>query len=524
MLRHVLLTMSLALFALAVPPAPANLHAQVVGGAIKLGWTAAPGASTYNLYRGTASHNEALYATGIISLYFENTKVSKGPTYFYEVTAVNGTGESARSNEVSISLVPPASTTTAKKPAPVSSGGPGVVTFLGILVALLLAVGALVVVRWRTTSQPKVAVPVQSNLPLDDFADGGFFADQPVGDQVPAAVDLPAQMQSGGGLISRFSAPVPPFASAKSAPMPPPYDAPIPPPPPPMLDDTIEQDVIGSGLYGPTTEFTGGQYTSAQGTVFGAPYPDAATVGGNAPLWPTARASSMGPQQPNTTRSILLVAAGICAILGIFALGLFIFFNLTANSTANGAGPGPIVGSTSVSATATTQPTTVPPTPSPAPTQVTRAVVAIASGSSNAIGNFSGDMDVQGGSTDSTNNPIDTSGVQNPAPMQVYQNERYGEFTYTITGLTANAQFKVRLHFAEIYFTHRHDRQFNVAINGQPVLNDFDIVQAAGGPNKAVVRAFTATADGNGTITIDFTNGSVNYAKSSGIEIIPISG
>jgi len=35
----------------------------------------------------------------------------------------------------------------------------------------------------------------------------------------------------------------------------------------------------------------------------------------------------------------------------------------------------------------------------------------------------------------------------------VYQSERYGSSTYTFPGLTASAQYTVRLHFAEIYWT-----------------------------------------------------------------------
>src|ERR1700737_3883457 len=37
----------------------------------------------------------------------------------------------------------------------------------------------------------------------------------------------------------------------------------------------------------------------------------------------------------------------------------------------------------------------------------------------------------------------------NPAPLAVYQSERYGTFSYIISGLTAGAAYTVNLHFTE---------------------------------------------------------------------------
>jgi hypothetical protein len=137
-----------------------------------------------------------------------------------------------------------------------------------------------------------------------------------------------------------------------------------------------------------------------------------------------------------------------------------------------------------------------------------------------ATGSFQADGFFSGGTTSSTTATIDTSLVTNPAPPPVYQTERYGTFTYTITGLTPGASYTVRLDFAEIYWTQVGQRVFNVAINGTQVLTNFDIIAAAGGPNRAIARTFTATADSSGDITIAFTS-VVNYAKISGIEIVP---
>ena len=135
---------------------------------------------------------------------------------------------------------------------------------------------------------------------------------------------------------------------------------------------------------------------------------------------------------------------------------------------------------------------------------------------------FIADTDFSGGSTASVSNAIDTSGVTNPAPQAVYQSNRYGNFTYTIPGLTANSSYTVRLHFAEEYWTTAGKRVFNVNINGTQVLTNFDIFATAGGEYKAVVEQFSATATGSGTIAIQFVTVTDN-AQINGIEVLASS-
>jgi beta-galactosidase len=133
---------------------------------------------------------------------------------------------------------------------------------------------------------------------------------------------------------------------------------------------------------------------------------------------------------------------------------------------------------------------------------------------------FVADEDYTGGSTASVTNAITTTGVTNPAPQSVYQHNRYGNFTYTIPGLTAGASYTVRLDFAEEYWTAAGDRTFNVLINGTQVLTNFDIFATAGGEYKAVAELFTATASSAGAITIQFVTVKDN-AQVNGIEISP---
>lgn len=144
--------------------------------------------------------------------------------------------------------------------------------------------------------------------------------------------------------------------------------------------------------------------------------------------------------------------------------------------------------------------------------------LAVNSGGS-AAGHFVADANVTGGTIGATvPAAIDTSGLTAPAPQIVYQAERYGNFTYTFTGLTAGATYKVRLHSAETYWTAVGQRRFNVIINGTQVLTNFDIIAVAGAPNKAVISEFNAVASG-GQIVIQYSTVTDN-ARASGIEII----
>jgi hypothetical protein len=103
----------------------------------------------------------------------------------------------------------------------------------------------------------------------------------------------------------------------------------------------------------------------------------------------------------------------------------------------------------------------------------------------SAVSPYTADQYYSGGTTNSVTNTITITGITNPAPAGVYQKERYGTCTYTITGLTASTQYLVRLHFAELYHTATGARKFNVVINGATVLTNFDIYAVAGARYKA---------------------------------------
>jgi beta-glucosidase len=144
--------------------------------------------------------------------------------------------------------------------------------------------------------------------------------------------------------------------------------------------------------------------------------------------------------------------------------------------------------------------------------------LAVNSGGS-AANQFITDGYYSGGTAASTTAAIDTSAVTNPAPQAVYQTERYGNFTYTFTNLTQGMNYLVRLHFAEIYWTATNDRIFNVFINGNEVLTNFDVFAVSGAEDKANIQQFMVAPNTTNAIVIQYVTIKDN-AKSSGIEIL----
>ena len=79
--------------------------------------------------------------------------------------------------------------------------------------------------------------------------------------------------------------------------------------------------------------------------------------------------------------------------------------------------------------------------------------------------------------------PVNTSMVTNPAPQAIYNVERWGAAAWTIPGLNPLGGYNVRLHFVDFSSTGAGQRQFNVLINGEQVLTNFDIFAETGAIN-----------------------------------------
>jgi hypothetical protein len=112
-----------------------------------------------------------------------------------------------------------------------------------------------------------------------------------------------------------------------------------------------------------------------------------------------------------------------------------------------------------------------------------------------------------------------TNTITNTSDPTLYKTSRYGpSFSYSISAPAGT--YSVTLKFAELYWTAKGGRVFNVAINGTTVLSKFDIFAAAGGAFKAVDETFPVTMTSNGTITIKFTTGSAGNPLVNAIQVV----
>lgn len=108
----------------------------------------------------------------------------------------------------------------------------------------------------------------------------------------------------------------------------------------------------------------------------------------------------------------------------------------------------------------------------------------------------------------------------------LFRGERFGSFEYAVP--IQSGPHRVRLHFAETYYGAsnpggggRGSRRFDVAINGGVRLEALDVLQQAGGPNRAVIREFRGIRpDSTGQIVISFMP-LVDNAMVNAFEIEP---
>ncbi|NDI33805.1 DNRLRE domain-containing protein [Chengkuizengella sediminis] len=84
-----------------VPDSPIGFTATQGNGEVQLNWDVNTGVDSYNIKRSEVSGGPySIISSGVTTSSYTDTNVNNGTTYYYVVSAVNGSGESANSNEV----------------------------------------------------------------------------------------------------------------------------------------------------------------------------------------------------------------------------------------------------------------------------------------------------------------------------------------------------------------------------------------------------------------------------------------
>ncbi len=84
-------------------------------------------------------------------------------------------------------------------------------------------------------------------------------------------------------------------------------------------------------------------------------------------------------------------------------------------------------------------------------------------------------------------------------------------------------EYRVRLHFAELVKgVEPGQRVFDVRIDGETVLEDFDIVAETGGPFRVTVQEFTVSTDGEITVELRKSDGAERGPKINGLEVLAV--
>lgn len=115
--------------------------------------------------------------------------------------------------------------------------------------------------------------------------------------------------------------------------------------------------------------------------------------------------------------------------------------------------------------------------------------------------------------------------VLNGKDKALYQGERYGNFFYHLP--LPPGKYRLTLHFAETYFgtpesnaPANDSRIFNVFVNGEALLKNYQIAQDAGGPNRTIAKTFdNLEPNAQGVLAIEFVPVR-NYAEVNAIEVV----
>jgi len=506
----------------AVPAAPTALTATAGNASVALSWSAPGGAVTgYNIYRSTTSGTgyTKVNTSAVMAASYTDTGVTNGTTYYYVVTAVNSAGESA----YSASAIATPSAQPAAAVLSVNAGGGAAGSFAADSYysgGNVDSVANPISISGVTNPAPQAVYQSERwgssfNYTLPGLVPSGFytvrlhFVETNFGPGMPSGGGTGSRQFNtsinGTQVLTNFDI----FAAAGGADI--------------AIAKTYSATADGNGNITVTFSQGAANFPKVNGI-------EVLTTSPMSSAAPTALAATAG----NASVALSWTAsAGPAISYNIYRAtasggpyvkseGSVANVNYTDTGLTNGTTYYYVVTAVnSIGESAYSNPANATPSNLPA------ALLSVNAGG-GSVGNFAADEFSQGGTTDSQTGAINTSGVTNPAPQAVYQSERWGNFTYTLPGFTPGGPYTIRLHFAETFYGPgmpggggAGTRQFNVAVNGTQVLTNFDIFAAAGGADIAIAKTYSATADGNGNITVTFSQGAADNAKVSGIEVFP---
>lgn len=131
-------------------------------------------------------------------------------------------------------------------------------------------------------------------------------------------------------------------------------------------------------------------------------------------------------------------------------------------------------------------------------------------------------FDFYEGSASMGNTYSTSTTVQSKTDKEIYKTERWSANLAYAIPVEKGKEYKVTLKFAEIYASAKNARLFDVTVNGQLFLDNYDVFAAANGKNIAVDTSVIATAD-EGYIYIEL-NASKDNAAIKGIVIDEMDG
>lgn len=89
------------------------------------------------------------------------------------------------------------------------------------------------------------------------------------------------------------------------------------------------------------------------------------------------------------------------------------------------------------------------------------------------------------------------SAMEGTTDKEIYRTERWNDYLAYAIPVESGKEYKLTLKFAEIYFDQGNSRLFDVTVEGELFLDDYDVYTDAGGKNKAIDKSLVILAKDN---------------------------